>query len=56
MITLFLTLAICGLIVWLILQLPMPEPFKTAIKALAIVFLILYLVRVFNLDLPLPGR
>jgi len=55
MIELILTLALVGFLVYLIVTyIPMPEPFKTGLIVLAVIFVILYLVRLFGLDIPLP--
>jgi hypothetical protein len=56
MIGLILTIALLGLVVWLITTyIPMPQPFKTIILVIAAVILLLYLVQVFGIvDMPLP--
>jgi len=56
MIGLLLTVAIIGLIVWLLTtQVPMPQPFKTVIWVLAIIFLLVYLMRALGIaDIPIP--
>jgi uncharacterized membrane protein len=55
MISLILTLALVGVILYLIETfVPVPAPFKIAIRVIVIIVLILYLVRIFGLDLPLP--
>jgi len=55
MISLILTLAIVGFIVYLITTyIPMAQPFKTGIIVIVVVLLILYLMRVFGIaDIPL---
>lgn len=55
MITLILTIAIVGFLVYLITRfIPMPEPFKAVIYAIAAIVLILYLMRALGFhDLPL---
>lgn len=55
MITLILTLALVGFIVWAITTyIPMPELFKTGIYVVTAIVLILYLMRVFGIaDIPL---
>lgn len=57
MIGLVLTLALLGLIVYLITTyIPMPSIFKTAIYVIVAVVLILYLMRVFGIsDVPIPS-
>lgn len=56
MIGLILTLALVGLLVWLITTyVPMPAPFRTIIIVIAIVFLILYLIGALGIsDIPIP--
>ena len=57
MITLILMLALVGFLVYLIITyVPMPDIFKTAIVVIAVVVVILYLVRLFNVDIPMPTR
>jgi len=56
MISLILTLALVGLIVYLIITyIPMPPIFKTAILVIVAVFMIIYLMGVFGIaDIPIP--
>ncbi len=55
MLTLLLTLAVVGFIVYLITTyIQMPAIFKQAIIFIAVILVIMYLVRLFNLDIPLP--
>lgn len=55
MLTLLLTLAIVGFFVHLIVNhIQMPSIFKQSIVFIAVVLTILYLIRLFNLDIPLP--
>jgi len=56
MIGLILTLALCGLVVYLITTyIPMPPVFKTIIYVIVAVCLILYLVQILGIgDLPIP--
>ena len=55
MITLILTLALIGFLVYAITTyIPMPAVFKTGIIVIAVIFVILYLVKLFGLDVPLP--
>lgn len=57
MISLVLTIALVGFIVWaLTTYVPMPPPFRTAIVVLAVVLLVIYLLQVLGLDVPLPRR
>lgn len=56
MISLILTLALIGFLVYLIITyIPMPDIFRKVIIAIAVIMLILYVIRLFNLDIPL-GR
>ena len=55
MITLIVTLAFFGFIVWLVTQIPMPPVFKTGIYGVAAFCVILYLLRAFGVgDIPVP--
>jgi predicted membrane channel-forming protein YqfA (hemolysin III family) len=57
MLALILTLALIGVVVYLIeTYLPMPQPFKIAINVIVLVCVVIYLVQLFNLDIPLPRR
>jgi hypothetical protein len=57
MIELILMLALIGFLVYLITTyIPMPDIFQKAIIVIAIVLVILYLIRLFGVDLPLPQR
>lgn len=56
MLALILTLAVIGVVVYLIEQLPMPQPFILAIRIIVIVCVVIYLVQLFGLDIPLPHR
>lgn len=50
MISLIVTIALVGLLVWAITTLiPMPQPFRTAIYVLAVVFLVLYVLNALGL-------
>ncbi len=49
MISLIISIALVGLIVWAITTyIPMPAPFKTAIMVIAVVCLVLYLIQFFG--------
>jgi hypothetical protein len=56
MIALILTIALLGLVVYLITTyIPMPAIFKTVIYVIVAIVLILYLMNVFGIqDMPLP--
>jgi uncharacterized membrane protein YesL len=58
MIGLILTLALAGLIVYLIVTyIPMPAPFRQIVIVVAVICLILYLMQAFGImDIPLPRR
>jgi hypothetical protein len=55
MITLIITLAVIGFIVWaLITYIPMPPLFKNAIIVISLIMILLYLLRVFGFqDIPI---
>ncbi len=54
MIALLLVIALVGFLVWaLTTYVPMPQPFKVGIIAVAVVILILYIMRIFGVsDIP----
>ena len=55
MISLILTLAIFGLIAYLIITyIPMPEPVKTLIIVVVVLMCVIYLLQVIGFDLPVP--
>jgi hypothetical protein len=57
MISLILTIAAVGFIVYMIITyIPMADPFKKIIIALAAILIVLYLVQIFGFDIPLPHR
>jgi hypothetical protein len=57
MLSLILTLALVGLIVYLVENfIPMSDPFKIAIRVIVLVCVVIYLVQLFGLDIPLPHR
>ncbi len=57
MIELIVGLAVFAFIVWLVITyIPMPAPFQQVFIVIAAIFLILYLVRLFGFDLPVPHR
>jgi hypothetical protein len=59
MLSLIITLAVVGLLVYLIeTYVPMAAPFKTVIRIIVVVCLILWLIQVFGLmsyDVPVPS-
>jgi hypothetical protein len=57
MIELILMIALFGLLCYLVITyIPMPAPFQQVIIVLAVICVILYLVRLFGFDLPVPHR
>lgn len=54
MIELFLTIALMGFLVWLLVQIPMPAPFSNAIIGIAVVLLVLWLLRAVVVHIGLP--
>jgi hypothetical protein len=51
-ITLLVVVAVVGVIVWALLQLPMPAPFRTAIIVLAVLLLGLWVLQVLGVAGP----
>ncbi len=47
---LLISIGFTGFIVWLILQIPMPEPFRKVIVAIVCVVLILFVLQWFGID------
>jgi hypothetical protein len=48
-------LALLGFIVYVVTtKIPMPEIFKQAIIVIVVILIILYLVKLFGFDIPLP--
>ena len=57
MISLILTLALVGFLVWAIVTyIPMPDLFRHGIIVLVVVLIVIYLMQLFGLDIPLPRR
>lgn len=57
MLELLVVLALIGFGVYmLVTYVPMAPPFKTAIIVIAVLVLVIYVVRLFGLDIPLPRR
>lgn len=55
MIHTLLDLALVGLLVWAVLQIPMPEIFKTVITVVAVIWVILWLIELIGFaDIPMP--
>lgn len=50
LISLLITLAIIGLIVWIILQIPMPSQIKNVIIGVAILFIVIWLLKSIGWD------
>lgn len=50
MVTIILSLAFVGFLVWIILQIPMPAVFKNLIIGLVIFFVILYILQVLGVS------
>jgi len=56
MIALLVTLVVVGLILYLVeTYIPMSPPIKTVLRVVVVLILILWLVRLFGLDVPLTG-
>jgi hypothetical protein len=56
LLTLVVVLAIIGVVVTLLLQLPMLQPFRTAIIVVTILFVAVWLIRLLNLPSISIGR
>ena len=54
LIELILVLALVGFVVWLILQIPMPPPFRNVIIGIVAVFLILYVLQMLGVHTGIP--
>lgn len=54
-ISLILAIALCGFIVWLCLQIPMPDQFRKIIIAVVCVVLILWVLQQFGVNTGLPA-
>lgn len=54
MISLIVGVALIGFIVWIVLQIPMPEIFKKIIVAIVCVFLILWALQMLGVHIALP--
>lgn len=52
-ISLLVTLAIIGLVCWVILQIPMPTPIRNVIVGVAILFIVLWVVKALGVNLNL---
>lgn len=48
LLTLIITLAVIGFVVWLVLQIPMPEVIRSIIVGVVAFFVILYLLQSFG--------
>lgn len=56
MIGVLLTLVVLGVLVYMLEQyVPMSPPFKVAIRVIVVLCVVVYLVRLFGLDLPMPN-
>ncbi len=55
LVPIILSLALIGLIVWVILQIPMPDVVRKVIIALTIVFLVLHLLQLLGVNTGLPA-
>lgn len=57
MIEIILGIALVGFLVYLIITyIPMPDIFQKAIIVFVVIVVILYLVKLFGLDVPVPHR
>ena len=51
LVSLLITIAIIGVFVWLLTQLPMPAPFKNVIIGVALLLVLLWLLKLLGIDL-----
>lgn len=54
LIPIILGLALAGFLSWLILQIPMPQPFRNVILGVIIVLLVLWVLQAFGVNTGLP--
>lgn len=54
LLSLLITLAIAGFIVWIITQIPMPATFRNVLVGIAILAMVIYVLQQFGLDTGLP--
>lgn len=54
LIAVVLILALVGAVVWLILQIPMPQVFRNVIVGVVVIFLVLWLLQVLGVSTGLP--
>jgi hypothetical protein len=53
--SLLITIALVGFIVWLILQIPMPQPFRNIIVGIVVLILVLYVLQILGFHTGLPA-
>lgn len=53
-VSVLLALAICGFLTWLVLQIPMPQIFRSLIVGLVIVFLVVFILQHFGIATGFP--
>jgi hypothetical protein len=56
LISLLIAIALAGFVIWIILQIPMPEPFRRVIVAIACVVLIVWVLQTLGLTAGIPIR
>lgn len=54
LISLLVGLVIVGFLCWLVLQVPMPPPFKNVILGIIVLFLVLWVLQALGVDTGLP--
>ena len=52
--SLLITIALVGFVVWLILQIPMPDAFRNVILGIVVLVLVLYVLQVFGIHTGMP--
>lgn len=54
MISIIVVLAIAGFVAWLVMQIPMPQPFRNVILGVMILFLVLWVLQSFGILAGIP--
>ena len=52
MLELIVTIALCGFVVWLVLQIPMPPVFRSVIIGLVSVYIVLWFLQAVGVHVP----
>lgn len=54
MLSILITIAIAGFVAWLVMQIPMPEPFRKILLGIMCLVLVLWLLQAFGISTGLP--